>query len=137
MSVPPAQTRFDSLPDDLAALPRFENVETFYAADERRRFSPEWDYGVWWRSTIEHRWPRWRVSWVVETGDLYAVRLAGFEVVLLLGNVPPVGGYPYGLGSGAWAEWNRAQPVERILAGWAESSETLGWVIDQLAGARA
>lgn len=52
----------------------FPTVEAFYAADERRRFSAESDFGVWWFSEAEPRIP-WRVSWCETTGELYAVRL--------------------------------------------------------------
>lgn len=132
-----ADARTEALPVALARLQRFPSVDAFYDDDERRRHSPEWDYGVWWRATADERWPRWRVSWVCETGDLYATRCAGRGIVLRLGNVPPLGAYPYGLGSEAWGAWHREQPVERLLAGWAEGDETLGWILDRLARAAA
>ena len=126
-----------TLPRALAHLPRFPSVDAFYDDDDRRRYSPEWDYGVWWRLSVEERWPRWRVSWVCETGDLYAVRCAGRSLVILLGNVPPAGMYPHGAGHDAWSAWHRAQPVEALLAGWAESIGTLGWVVRRIAEAAA
>ena len=54
------------LPDELAALPTFPSVDALYVDDERRRRSPEWDYGVFWAPSPEDRWPRWRVSWIVD-----------------------------------------------------------------------
>lgn len=50
---------------------RYPSVEAFYDADERRRLSPELDYGVWWRATgVVHR-----LTWVEATGELVAVQL--------------------------------------------------------------
>jgi hypothetical protein len=122
------------LPIELEPLQRFRSVDAFYADDERRRRSPEWDYGVAWRSSADELWPRWRVSWVVATGDVYAVKIARDPLVLLLGVVPPLGEYPYGEGSAAWHDFARVQPVERVLAGWAELDEqVLGWVVERIA----
>ena len=112
----------------------FQDVETFYADDERRRRSPEWDYGVHWQDGVTD-WPRYRVSWVVETGDLYAVK-PGVNGVLLLGNVPKVGEYPYTRtpGYNAWTVFKNMQPIEQVLAGWAEEPvQSLEWVLYRLA----
>lgn len=50
----------------------FPSIEAFYAADERRRLSPEHDFGCWW---VEGpTWQRYRVSWVEATGEVYAIR---------------------------------------------------------------
>ena len=49
----------------------YPTLEAYYAADERRRRSEETDYGVHWRL---HGWEyRWRVSYVRNTGEIYAV----------------------------------------------------------------
>jgi hypothetical protein len=112
-------------------LPKAE----FYADPVRAR-SPEWDFGVNWIDGPD--WPRWRVSYVVETGELYAQQHMS-ETILLLGQLETVGEYPYGeRPPGAWREFNRAQPVERILAGWADVfPQKLDWVRDRLAADRA
>lgn len=49
----------------------FSSVEAFYRADERRRRSREYDYGVWWRKGAT----TYRITWVVDTGELIAVRM--------------------------------------------------------------
>jgi hypothetical protein len=102
-----------------------------FHAEERRARSPEWDFGVHWRGEAD--WPRYRVSWIVETGELYAEAprqpLAPSNV-LLLAVVEKVGEYPYG-DHEAWREFNQAQPVERIMDGWAYA-ETLDWIRDRL-----
>jgi hypothetical protein len=37
--------------------------------------SKEVDFGVWWTlNGDERQFPRWRVSWVVKTGELYAIQ---------------------------------------------------------------
>lgn len=42
-------------------------------APERRR-SPEVDFGVWWTRRDGLAEPTWRISWIEQTGELYAVR---------------------------------------------------------------
>lgn len=110
-------------------LPKAE----FYADPIRAR-SPEWDFGVHWINGVDE-WPRWRVSYVVETGDLYAQQHGREDTILLLGKLEVVGEYPYGVRKpGEWSAFNRAQPVERILAGWAETDRPhLDWIRDRLA----
>jgi hypothetical protein len=115
----------------LAGCERFGNVEALYAA-RGGAHSPEWDYGVHWQDGVRE-WPLWRVSWVVETGDLYASSPDG---VLLLGNVAKVGEYPYGEARGfdAWRRFRDAQPIEQVLEGWAEQPvASLEWVLYRLA----
>jgi hypothetical protein len=50
---------------------RYSSVEAFYQADERRRRSPELDFGVWWRAAGVV----YRLTWVDATGELIAVQL--------------------------------------------------------------
>lgn len=47
------------------------DIEGFYAQDERRRASEEIEYGRDWRD--EHG-NRYEISYVVDTGELYAMR---------------------------------------------------------------
>ena len=50
----------------------FKNVEEFYSDNSARRRSPEADYGVHWKL---EGWPNsWRVSYVRDTGEIYAVQ---------------------------------------------------------------
>ena len=58
----------------------FPTIAAFYAARGGER-SGESDFGVWW--TGERRFPRYRVSIVHDTGDIYAVDLHGGSVELL------------------------------------------------------
>lgn len=52
-----------------------------WISDLKRKYSPEWDYGVHW--TLKELGPKpthpfyikFRVSWIKDTGELYAVSL--------------------------------------------------------------
>ena len=47
--------------------------DAWCAVPERKR-SPEVDFGVWWYIPGEADWgPHWRVSWIRDTGELYAI----------------------------------------------------------------
>lgn len=66
----------------------FPNIEAFYLADERRRRSPEADFGVWWIQSEEKQFPHWRVSYVRDTGEVYALEMGDGEQVIVLGTFP-------------------------------------------------
>lgn len=109
----------------------YASVEAFYDANELRRRSPEWDYGVHWQPETSH-WPVWRVSWVVETGELYTVCTSDGRLVVL-GVCEKVGEYPYGQHSRDWAAFNDEQLVEMVMKGWAEvTPPKLSWVTARL-----
>lgn len=108
------------------------SIRQFYAAKVTRSTSPEWDFGVHWVADTDRSWPTWRVSWIVETGEVYAVELAT-ERVLVLGVVPKVGDYPYGRSHEAWQTFSDAQPIERLMDGWAdEPHRPLDWVRERI-----
>jgi hypothetical protein len=52
----------------LAAFGFYPSLESFYAADRRRRHSRERDFGLMWRGA---RGATYRAAWVQETGELY------------------------------------------------------------------
>lgn len=56
----------------MAVGDKFESIDAFYDADERRRYSGEIDYGVMWRSAEDSR-RTCRVSLVEKTGEVYAL----------------------------------------------------------------
>ena len=66
----------------------YRSIEEFHDADPRRRHSDEADYGSHWRLYPFHG--LWRVSYVRDTGEVYAVRQSGRPAgpVLILGTVP-------------------------------------------------
>ena len=74
----------------------FPNIEEYYSDNEIRRRSGEADYGVWWRS--QHTdWPRYRISYVQTTGEVYILEQSGNDrvnsedsgLVIILAVVPP------------------------------------------------
>jgi hypothetical protein len=117
---------------------RLFDAKAFHDDPVRYR-SPEWDFGVMWIDTgAVYRWPLWRVSWIVETGELYAQT---GNRIKLLGIVPPVGEYPYPSADpsarnrmDAWTAFKDAQTIERIMEGWAEGEphKPLQWIMDRL-----
>lgn len=106
-------------------------AQAFYT-DEERRHSPEWDYGVHWRGPDGREWPRWRVSWVITTGEVIAVEAAGDQRILILGTVPAIGEYPYGQSHDAWLKFRNAQTIEKLFKGWADKPRSILWVVDRL-----
>jgi hypothetical protein len=50
----------------------YRDRDAFYAADERRKHSAEADFGSRWRDDTG---ASWRISWLHDTGEIYAVRL--------------------------------------------------------------
>ena len=124
-------------------MENFKNVEDFYSDNSARRYSPEAGYGVHWKL---EGWPNsWRVSYVRDTGEVYAVQQGpqrggvlptgeifittgpGEGPVLLLGHFPideeagPYDVYYHGL--------------EALLEGWPEHCgrpNGLAWVIERM-----
>jgi hypothetical protein len=101
-------------------------LQEFYDADiTGRALSAEADYGVHWR--FGGKWPTWRVSYIRNTGEIYAVKLNGETEVRILGQWPadqtdePGGWY---------------KTLDVILYGWAEvPHRQLSWVKARLARA--
>jgi hypothetical protein len=55
---------------------------------KKRACSPEVDFGVWWTMTgNEREFPRWRLSWIENTGELYACQPAK-DRFIKLGIIP-------------------------------------------------
>lgn len=66
----------------------YPSLEAFYAGRPERARSGEADYGVHWRAGGRD-WPRWRVSYVQATGEVYAFEQAAKSRVRVLGVIPP------------------------------------------------
>lgn len=102
-------------------------LDDFYHDDPRRCSSPEADYGVWW-TEAPTAWPRWRVSYVKQTGEVYAVQMEEGGRVEVLAVVPPDPDKIY------------YRTLDHILEGWAEHCGELGslaWVRERLAPYRS
>lgn len=54
-----------------------------WISQEARRRSGELDFGAWWKVEGQEH-PRWRVSWIDDTGELYA-RERGTDRYIILG----------------------------------------------------
>jgi hypothetical protein len=96
----------------------FDSIDAFYDA-RGGRFSGESDFGVHWCDG--RTWPRYRVSVVKDTGDVYAIRHTN-GVVELLGNVGREDAYDC---------------AEEILDGWEDPEVIqLDWARERLARGR-
>ena len=98
----------------------YDNEDAFHREDVRRRDSVEFDYGARW--TMENSPGTWRISYVRETGEIYALRFRGAASgpLLLLGRGP--------------AKDHHA--VDRVLEGWEQenhSSHRLEWAMERIA----
>jgi hypothetical protein len=110
------------------------DIEQFYAQDERRRRSPEVEFGTDW---FDAKGNRYELSWVEDTGELYAMLELVPEadswtpfgdievenlpvdrlVVTLVGNIIS------------------RDEVERVLEGWQEEMgkpDGISWVAERL-----
>jgi hypothetical protein len=94
--------------------PTFD-YEEFYK-DDRRERSPEVDYGVHWVFAHGPAFPRWRLSLVERTGEVYAMRLGNPTTVVLL------------------ATGIERERLDLALSGWEdEPKPSLEWAISRLA----
>lgn len=106
----------------MSAMSTYLNLDVFYAERPERQSSPECDYGAWW--TDGPSWPRYRLSYVKATGEVYTMGFRGRPTdssIELLAVVPPDPGL----------NWHRT--LDDLLRGWSDSPQTLAWVRDRLA----
>lgn len=82
---------------------------------ELRRRSPERDFGVWWRD--EHG-ITYRVSWVLVTGEVVAVRLGA--ALGNAGQVEVLGVVPYDGDPFTHRRESAQSAMDQILGGWAD-----------------
>lgn len=128
---------------------RFPDIERFYDAHpdpQARRFSPEVDFGVWWRLGRNNiTSSTWRVSLVVNTGELYAVRLGGHGIDYVRSPKDPIEEGEYvqvgaNLTVVLLANLRCTGDASRALAdylldGWADAiqqRDSLIWLVDRL-----
>lgn len=88
-----------------------------WMAEPGRARSLEVDYGCWWTLKSPNDFPRWRVSLLIGTGEVYAVQLEGHrpDTFIILGHLTP-------------GEESRAE-MERAMEGWADSDMRLSDLI--------
>jgi len=101
------------------------NIKDFYAENPARAFSGEADYGVWWLDGTK-TFPRYRVSYIHATGEVYAVNHNTADVQVL-GVVKP---------DDEDGEYNGFYvTLDKILDGWPEKCgqpNGLQWVKERL-----
>ena len=111
---------------------RYESLESFYQQNTERRYSGEAEYGCHWTLLNENdsvmTAPRWRVSYVRNTGEVYAVVLSRQEAPLYVLAVVPPDDVDYN-------DFRRPYygTLEKILDGWAErcaKPNSLPWVVE-------
>ena len=126
-------------------MKNFKNVDEFYSDNSARRRSPEADYGVHWKLD---GWPNsWRVSYVRDTGEIYAVHQGPIQTGILPtgeiiiangleeGPVLLLGLFPIDEEDGPRDVYYRS--LEKHLEGWPErcvQPNGLVWVIEKLGG---
>lgn len=104
---------------------RYSSIEEFYAEvpDADRRLSAELEFGVHWTEPHENGWtfPRSRLTWVENTGELIVVREPRFSAL----HPAPVK---------VIAVIEGRETIEHVLDGWAHECRTegLGWVYMRL-----
>lgn len=102
-----------------------------------RRLSGEVDFGCHWVLKNEALWsaaPRWRLSWIVETGELYAAAqgpgvqwdsaIPGQLRTMMVAG-PPLPA-PNRVGIFFVEYWRTRAAIEAFLAGWATDSMAVG-----------
>ena len=97
----------------------FLSLREFQDEDHARRRSQEEDFGTQW--TLKSCQQPWRVSHIIDTGEVYAVlQDDGPSPVILLGRRPPGPEYP---------------PVSHTLEGWEshQNADGIDWIREQLA----
>lgn len=84
-------------------------------ADKRRFTSVEVNAGYYWtRFGSEREFPRWRVSWIKATGELYACQPSKDRFILL-------------------GEIRERAPVDAVMEGWADASSPIYHNLRELA----
>jgi hypothetical protein len=110
------------------------DIEQFYAQDERRRQSAEYEFGTDW---FDAKGNRYELSWVEDTGELYAM----LELVPEADSWTPFGDIEVEkipvdrLIVTVVGQIPRREDVERILEGWQEEMgkpDGISWVAERL-----
>ena len=103
----------------------FDTLDQYYAADARRRWSPECDYGCSWTGSIPGNHITYRVSYVKETKEIYIIPTGcpdnELQVIARISQPP-----------GASVYFGR---LDKILQGWEEEMykpNSLKWLKEKL-----
>ena len=108
------------------------DIEEFYDADSRRRESDEVEFGQDWTDASGYRT---EVSWVVDTGELYAMREPGAVDIDMFGDVIAESVSEDAILVQVLATVTSREELDRKLAGWEDAmngDNSLSWVRDRL-----
>ena len=103
----------------MTAFANYPDEHAFQCADVRRRRSTEVDFGATWRVSGAN--DAWKLTWLVETGELYLCRTDGHAGSCSDVRVLAVLSEP---------------DLDALLAGWRDHravEDGLGWVLGRLA----
>ncbi len=114
------------------------DIEEFYAADERRRSSAEYEFGRDWHDA---HGMRCELVWVEATGELYTLREPGAPAPLIdpFGDVIPTTMATEDVTVHVLGTVASLAEVERLLDGWKRQMpkpNSLAWVLGRLREAR-
>jgi hypothetical protein len=116
------------------------NVKEFYAEDDRRRRSDEITYGTGWRDDSDAA-AEYAVRWIVETGEVYALRNPAPPFPVLFDPEAGVGMAPLKTDVYAVKILGRVQDAEALQAalnGWEDhvrDASGLMWIRERLTSA--
>ena len=110
------------------------DIEGFYSQDERRRASEEIEYGRDWRD--EHG-NRYEISYVVDTGELYAMRdpAGGLVPVTWFGELFSTPVQTSDLAVAVLAKVDDADALADALEGWRQAMaapDGIEWLTERL-----
>ena len=110
------------------------DIEGFYSQDERRRASEEIEYGRNWKD--EHG-NRYEISYIVDTGELYAMRdpAGGLVPVTWFGELFSTPVQMSDLAVAVLAQVDDPDALADALEGWdgaMEGPDSIAWLVDRL-----
>lgn len=81
-----------------------------FIENRRRHGSKEVDFGFNWKLRTGQRYPLWRLSWIENTGELYAVNMKNLDDFIVIG------------------KFNSLEDVENFLSGWTDAMFKMGLI---------
>src|SRR5262245_27745688 len=108
------------------------DIEEFYDADPRRRESDEVEFGRDWKDASGYRT---ELSWVVDTGELYAMREPGAVDIDMFGDVIAESVSEDAILVQVLGTVTSREELDRKLAGWEDAmsgENSLSWVRERL-----
>lgn len=109
------------------------DIEQFYEQDERRRSSPETEYGTDWHDADQ---ARYELSWIATTGELYVMREPAVAMTYDPFGDAYKGNLPVNELTVVVVGWIPDEGrVEQVLSGWEQAmtgQDSVAWLADRL-----